>query len=176
MKVLKWILRIVIALNLCVLAAFALMTIYTFSAEDASMSASRSGAVTEFVRDKVQPLVESTETGRKVSEKVKEIVVRVSPYGANWEQNIRKLAHFSEYFLLATLLYLILSVLKVPWWLKIILVIGACGMAACLDEMHQGEVAGRFMALSDVIIDTSGAVFSVLVWSVTGKLFKWLAS
>lgn len=164
-----------IALNLCILAALAAMTIYTFSAEDATVSASRSDAVTEFIRNKVQPVVESTETGRKISERAKEIIVRFSPYHDDWDQNIRKLAHFSEYFLLASLLYLILTVLKIPWWLKIILVVGACGMGACLDEMHQGEVAGRVMAKADVILDTAGALFAAAIWSLAGKLFKWLA-
>ncbi|WP_276907463.1 VanZ family protein, partial [Faecalibaculum rodentium] len=91
-------------------------------------------------------------------------------------QNIRKLAHFSEYFLMATLIYLILTILRVPWWLKAILVIMACGGLACLDELHQSDVAGRVMSKKDVLIDTSGAVFATLTYGILGRFWKWLGS
>ena len=176
MKILKWFVRLMLAGAILCLAAGAGLAIFTFSAETGSQSAQRSGQLTEWIRDNVQEHIETTEKGRALAEKVKSVVVKYSPWGDDWEQNIRKLAHFSEYFLMATLLYLVLTVLKVPWWLKALLVIGACGGLACLDELHQGEVAGRVMSKRDVLIDTSGALFAVLVYSVFGKFWKWLGS
>ena len=158
------------------MAAFACLSIYTFSAETGTESAERSGQLTEWVRENVAEHVENSETGRKVAEKVKELVVRYSPYGSNWDQNIRKLAHFSEYFLLATLLYIVLSILKVPWWMKLFLVVGACGLVACFDELHQGSVAGRGMSAKDVLIDTAGAFTATLIYTILGRFWKWLGS
>lgn len=176
MKILKWMIRLMLAGAVFCLAAGAGLAIFAFSAETGDVSADRSGQLTEWIRDNVQEHIETTESGRALAEKVKGFVERHSPWGDDWNQNIRKLAHFSEYFLLATLIYLILTILRVPWWLKAILVIGACGGLALFDEMHQGAVAGRVMSRKDVLIDTSGAVFATLFYGVLGKFWKWLGS
>ena len=152
------------------------LAIFTFSAETGEASGERSGQLTEWIRDNVQEHIETSPKGRELAEKVKGFVERHSPWGSDWNQNIRKLAHFSEYFLMATLIYLILTILKVPWWLKAILVVGACGGLACLDELHQGDVAGRVMSKKDVLIDTAGAVFATLTYGILGKFWKWLGS
>ncbi|WP_301097745.1 VanZ family protein [Faecalibaculum rodentium] len=176
MKILKWIIRLLLAGAVCIMALMAGLAIFTFSAETGEVSGQRSGQLTEWIRDNVQEHIESSPEGRQLAEKVKGFVVRHSPWGDDWNQNIRTLAHFSEYFLMATLIYLILTILRVPWWLKAILVIMACGGLACLDELHQSDVAGRVMSKKDVLIDTSGAVFATLTYGILGRFWKWLGS
>lgn len=174
MKILKWILRILIAILLLMISFLAVVSIYTFSSESGDASGARSDALTTWIKDNVQEHVESSPTGQKIVNKVKELVVEYSPYGSDWNQNIRKLAHFSEYFLLATLLYMVLSVLKVPWWAKFLLILLACGGVACWDEFHQSQVPGRVMNFTDVLIDTSGAVSATCLYGIFGSLWRWL--
>ena len=82
---------------------------------------------------------------------------------AAWEHPVRKGAHFSEYALMAILLYLIWA----PWikrgfglYLMIILWVFA---SAGLDELHQTFVAQRDGNFIDVMIDTAGAAFGIAV-------------
>ncbi|KRK80308.1 VanZ family protein [Companilactobacillus nodensis] len=77
---------------------------------------------------------------------------------------IRKGAHFSIYFLLG--LFLCLAVYKyfsrnkflmmlIPW-------LATTGLAA-FDEFHQGLTGGRTPSVSDVILDSIGALTGILI-------------
>lgn len=79
---------------------------------------------------------------------------------------IRKLAHFSEYFVLsasaAVALYLGFNNRKAA----IIAPLYAFSVAVCDEFIVQALTAGRGPAWTDVLIDTSGAVFAFSVFAV----------
>lgn len=75
---------------------------------------------------------------------------------------IRKLAHFSEYFILYILTYECFKEYNCP---KLIVVsVLFCVLYASFDEFHQLFVDGRCDQLSDVVIDSSGSIVSCFLW------------
>lgn len=75
---------------------------------------------------------------------------------------IRKLAHFSEYFILYILTY---ECFKEYNCQKLIVVsVLFCVLYALFDEFHQLFVDGRCGQLSDVVIDSSGSIVSCFLW------------
>ncbi len=72
---------------------------------------------------------------------------------------VRKTAHFTEYALLGFLWYL---------WLKKrkyspLTALAATALYAVTDELHQSFVPGRSCELRDVLVDTSGGLFGILI-------------
>lgn len=83
---------------------------------------------------------------------------------------VRKLAHFSEYAALGFLIYgsiftSNLSIREKKFFMVIISWIMAT-IYASTDEIHQMFVAGRGPSVRDVLIDSIGAFFGVLVFSL----------
>lgn len=75
---------------------------------------------------------------------------------------IRKLAHFSEYFILYILTYECFKEYNCP---KLIVVsVLFCVLYASFDEFHQLFVDGRCGQMSDVVIDSSGSIVSCFLW------------
>ncbi len=72
---------------------------------------------------------------------------------------IRKLAHFTEYFILGLLTYNCLRDYHKPYYFGIII----CIIYAISDEVHQIFIPGRSMRLLDIIIDSLGAIIAILV-------------
>ena len=76
---------------------------------------------------------------------------------------VRKVAHMTEYFLLAIAISFPLYVFGVRGiWLMILAGIVCVGFAG-LDEYHQSFVGGRTPAVKDVCIDSSGAFIGILL-------------
>ncbi len=75
---------------------------------------------------------------------------------------VRKLAHFTEYFVLCLLFYRVLE-LYVKFPRSILLSWLFSVLYACGDEWHQRFVPGRGAAISDVGIDASGAALAALL-------------
>ncbi|HSV06668.1 MAG TPA: VanZ family protein, partial [Candidatus Binatus sp.] len=70
---------------------------------------------------------------------------------------IRKLAHFTEYLILSTLLYRGLRGSQ-RWSVRAaVLALAMAGVYAVGDEFHQWFVPGRTAAATDCLIDVSGA-------------------
>ncbi|MDO4500716.1 MAG: VanZ family protein [Erysipelotrichaceae bacterium] len=79
----------------------------------------------------------------------------------------RKGAHFMEYFILYILSIECFKEYKdKPSAIYTLLFVI---LYACFDEFHQLFVGGRAGQIRDVLIDSSGAIFSSLIWH---KLFK----
>ena len=66
-----------------------------------------------------------------------------------WDLVLRKLAHLSEYAVLAALLWRALGSHRFAFALAV--------AYAATDELHQRFVAGRHAAFRDVVIDAAGA-------------------
>lgn len=77
---------------------------------------------------------------------------------------VRKLAHFSIYFLLGVFVYGIFSCTKVKY--KLILSMIICVIYASLDETHQLFVYGRTAQALDILIDSVGSLISLLLIKV----------
>ncbi len=89
----------------------------------------------------------------------------------NLHNLIRKLAHFSEFFLLGLfwgIYYHLEKAIKTPNIFTIIQGI----ITASLDEFIQKFIPGRSGQLTDVLIDTSGVIFAVLIIYIIKKINK----
>lgn len=85
---------------------------------------------------------------------------------------IRKIAHFSEYFLLAATVSLPLYVYGIRgFWLILTAGIICIGFAV-LDEMHQLFVQNRSGSYKDVIIDSLGSITGIIFVRLFGYIIR----
>ena len=89
-----------------------------------------------------------------------------------YEQVLRKIAHFTLFFILAIFLYLAMK----PHARKHakILAMAGCIFFAGMDEYHQVFIAGRTARFTDIIIDIAGAICALLL--VTASAGVWRVS
>lgn len=70
---------------------------------------------------------------------------------------VRKLAHFTEYFILGILVYNMIYNLNKKKYMSIII----CILYAISDEIHQLFVVGRSCNIIDMLIDSCGSISGV---------------
>ena len=73
--------------------------------------------------------------------------------------DVRKLAHFTIYFLLGSCYFLSFKNLSKK---EVLISILLTFLYACSDEYHQSFVPGRGPAFKDVLIDTSGGTLGII--------------
>ena len=122
-----------------------------FSAQTGEESSSVSMAVSEWVAESYSAVVEP----QLSEEQVQAIAIRI-------EFPVRKIAHFSEYGIMACLAWYVLFCFGYRRWKNGIVVL-FCFLYASVDEMHQLFVNGRSSRFTDVCIDTSGAFLAMLI-------------
>ena len=128
--------------------------IFSFSAQ----TADESGQLSMLVSEKVVLLLGKLTSGNLDT-------AQVGVYVDEIHFLVRKMAHFSEYFLLGLTLSLPLYVYRLRgFWL----VLAAGLFCAGLDEYHQMFVAGRSPALRDVAIDTAGSITGIYMTRIIG--------
>lgn len=128
-----------------VLVILWMMIIYKFSSDAADISNSKSSLVIEMIAF----------IGVDVNSIFGELAMLV----------VRKLGHFTEYFILCMLL--INSFYKdmtLRGNYKLSLLISF--LYACSDEFHQLFVPGRSGQIVDVFIDTIGALLGIFIWNI----------
>ena len=126
--------------------------IFSFSAQDGTASGNLSYKVSEII---VESANEAFELDWSRSDK--------EYYIERIHYPVRKLAHMTEYFLLAVYVSFPLYVYGVRGlWLPL-LAGGFCVGFAALDEYHQSFVAGRGPSKTDVAIDGVGGLAGVLM-------------
>lgn len=81
---------------------------------------------------------------------------------------IRKLAHYTLYFVLGILSFLVVKDYSINKKL-IIYSLLICFSYACSDEFHQLFVIGRSASIKDVIIDTFGSFCSISIFYIFNK-------
>ena len=79
---------------------------------------------------------------------------------------IRKLAHFSLFFIIGVLSFLSFYMFKINNFLKLVNAFGISVFYAIFDEVHQYFVPGRGASIYDVLIDISGSLFGIFVVSM----------
>lgn len=81
---------------------------------------------------------------------------------------IRKLAHFTEYFILGILVINFIT----RYDKKIIIAIILCIIYATSDEIHQIFVPGRSCQITDIMIDSLGSIMGIYLCKLITKKCK----
>lgn len=172
----NWGIRILCLLLFLGLSGSVMFSIYKLSSENGYESNARSETVTETIKNEVNTKL--NEKGVALVDKVKYYVILYSPYGSDWNANIRKVAHFSIYFALAGMVYISFAILGMKKVMRFILTILICFLFACADEYYQA-FTGRTSSFKDVLIDTTGAFSCTMLltmWSCFVSFIYWLVS
>ncbi len=82
---------------------------------------------------------------------------------------VRKVAHFSEYFLLSLTVFLPFYVYKKRTKKFLYITIVICCLYACTDELHQMFSDGRACQIRDIVIDTCGSAFAMLFYHIVKR-------
>lgn len=82
-------------------------------------------------------------------------IADINAFLVQYATSIRKLAHFSEYFIFGFLVYITLEEFLSKKVLFVTLII--CILYAISDEYHQMYVVGRVFGALDIFIDSVGA-------------------
>lgn len=131
-----------------------LLLIFGFSAQDGESSGSLSFQISLFLVKLVSPILPAAMSEELLLERAEFIHIFV-----------RKAAHMTEYFLLTLSLQLPLAAWffhLLPWKTRIIAGFITTVVLAALDEFHQTFVPGRSGNLTDVCIDSIGAIAASL--------------
>ncbi|MBR2786198.1 MAG: VanZ family protein [Clostridia bacterium] len=131
--------------------------IFSFSSQKSEKSSETSGRV-------IERIVETNPKTKNLSkaEKEKKKIELIGP--------VRKTAHFTVYTMLGTLLYLCAKTFEGKEKNKILISIILACLYACTDEIHQLFVSGRSGEIRDVLIDTTGATFGIVIVYVISKI------
>ena len=121
-----------------------------FSNQTASKSQSTSDKVASDIVDVVE-----TVTKNEIKKDKKENIIE------NTRFLVRKTAHFTLYFILGIIVYLLFT----SYGVKKILFYSIlfCFLYACSDEIHQLFIFGRSGELRDVLIDFIGSLLGVMI-------------
>lgn len=129
-----------------------MLIIFLFSSQNAIKSESLSDSLVSTTIDIVVKV-----TNIKVNTQEKEKIVD------NTRLFVRKTAHFTSYFILGILAYLIFSNVNLPTKKVIFYTILLCFIYACSDEAHQLFSSGRTARILDVLIDTCGSMCACFI-------------
>lgn len=88
------------------------------------------------------------------------------------EYFVRKGAHMTEFAILSVLLFVWLGLWEMTLLRRSVAAFLATAVYAASDEIHQLFVAGRSGRISDVLIDSSGALLGVIVFILLGRLIQ----
>jgi len=131
-----------------------LALIFYFSSQDGTESHKVSAGLLQYL--KVLTLV--------LPEYVQNYLIKYLINGnGNLEFLLRKVAHFTEYFILSFIFYRAMIVSGSRIKKSIIVTVIFCFLYAVSDEIHQLFVPGRVFAVRDIIIDTSGALLGMAI-------------
>lgn len=153
----KTFLRIILKPMSFLPAVLVMVMIFHFSSQTSSESSELSHKVSRYV-------IAGTERCFGIQftdEQIQQAVARIHYY-------VRKLAHVTEYFILAVTVAFPLYVYGVRGiWLMLIAGTVCVGYAG-LDEFHQSFVAGRGASLKDVGIDSVGVLIGIILVRMVG--------
>jgi VanZ family protein len=120
-----------------------------------------------------QPATDSSKLSSGIVGKIVDIIETVAPNididQGSLSHIIRKCAHFGEYLVLGLLVLngLICSNISIPKTTLLALLI--CVLYAVSDEIHQLFIPGRSGQVSDVLLDSIGALVGILLMSAIKK-------
>lgn len=157
--------KILITVPATVMLLILYLFIFCFSAQDAEQS----GSISKMITEKCVEFFNSL-TGGHWS---RDFMESLTTY---FEHPVRKLAHFAEYACMGVLLYVIWR----QWLSKgkrlYLLILSWVFVSAALDELHQWFVPGRYASIADVLLDTCGGAFGMLLMILAGRIYRSLSS
>ncbi|MBQ6851803.1 MAG: VanZ family protein [Oscillospiraceae bacterium] len=106
-----------------------------------------------------------------ISQWVKDVIVTLFPglSGAGDGHGLlRKIAHFTEFTSLGICLCWLICLLDKQLWFSLI----SGFLAACVDETIQRFVPGRGPSFRDVILDTAGVAFGLILFLIGCAIFR----
>ena len=155
----KFILRFILKPLSFIPAILMMYIIFSFSSQDGTASSKLSYQVTYKAVSVADRALDLELTDKQISRCIRKI-----------HYYVRKLAHFSEYFLLAVSVAVPLYVYGIRGlWLVLTAGILCVGFAA-LDEFHQYFVRGRGCSARDVLIDSCGALIGIVFVRIMGYI------
>lgn len=144
--------RLLVTLAAAVLLGVLYGLIFRFSAQDSG----ESGSLSRMISEKCVGFLNWLSGSRWNEAKEAEL--------AGWfEYPLRKLAHFSEYACMGVLVYTLWSQWMVQGKRLYILTVVWVFLSAAGDEFHQYFVPGRCASFADVLLDTCGGAFGMLL-------------
>lgn len=153
--------RCLVSGTAAVLLAVLYGIIFCFSAQDGE----RSGSLSQLISEKCVGILNAL-SGARWSE------MEMAGLAEYFEHPIRKLAHFSEYACMGILVFTL-------WgqWLRqgrglYLLTLVWVFLSAASDEFHQYFVPGRYASVADVLLDTSGGAFGMLLCICAAALWR----
>ena len=128
------------------------LIIFGFSAQDGETS----GGLSYLISEKCAAFLNAL-SGERWSEAI------VAEFAAYFEHPLRKLAHFAEYAVMGILLTVIWVQWMRPGKRLCLLIVLWVFISAAADELHQYFVPGRYASVADVLLDTCGGAFGMMV-------------
>lgn len=138
---------------LWILVILWMTVIFTFSSFNSSESSKQSKGVINFVIKNVVKIFDKDLTLEEETNIVNKL-----------HTPVRKLAHFSIYFILGVLVSLLLKTYNLNTKNIILLSILICFLYSCSDEIHQLFISGRSGEIRDILIDTLGSTFGIIIF------------
>ena len=118
-----------------------------------------------------QPAVRSNELSKSVTEIIIETIEKIAPdaviEAAELNNTVRKNAHFFAYLILGILLMNAFSrrdKIRIGFDIKVSLAVSV--IYAISDELHQMFVPGRGAQITDVLIDSAGALLGIVIYAL----------
>ena len=166
--------KIAVSVVAAILLVLLYLLIFAFSGQDGE----ESGSLSSMISEKCAELLNAI-SGKHWTQNV------IDSMAAYFEHPIRKLAHFSEYACMGVLLYgvwrpwkertrkLYSSPPMHAWNRKLyLLIVLWVFVSAGADEFHQLFVPGRYGCFADVVLDTCGGAFGLLVCVCVEKIVR----
>ncbi len=150
--------RIILILSI-ILVLFGV--IFNFSSQNGEKSGKLSKQITIAITKNIKYI-------QNLDSKEKEQVLR------KVEHIVRKTAHFSIYALLGLLLMSLMKTYKLKEIKRIGISFIMGAVYAISDEIHQSFVPGRGPMVQDVLIDSLGVIFGILICIAICKIIKMI--
>lgn len=87
---------------------------------------------------------------------------------------VRKLAHFSIFFIIGVLSFFATYMLKLKKKYKFLIMFMICSFYAVFDECHQHFIPDRTASRTDVLIDLSGSLFGIILILITFSIINYV--
>lgn len=153
--------KIIVSILLFIVVALAGLTIYNFSAMDSKTSNNDSEST---ITKAIEYILDITNEYEITNSHPDQGKLDYATHLLN--KPMRKLMHFSVYFILAICLMIFINYLfnNKKYIISFMITLLLCAGFALSDEYHQTLVEGRTGQYQDVVIDSSGATFGCLVY------------
>lgn len=136
-----------------------MVVIFMFSNQSSEKSSNVSESSINFILDKLS-------ITREMSYNDKTQVIE------NLQTPIRKLAHFSIYAVGGLLSFALVNQYKLPIKNKVVYSFIFCLAYSITDEIHQYFIPGRSCEIRDILIDSFGVLFGILISYLVIKIFS----